>query len=255
MIIDKLKIENLVVRTYMIVIQKNKGVLNATQKWFSKKVNVLDCLSITFYKQIDLDVKSIGFFFKKVFFTLHSDLRLSEEEIVKKFSSTIRNEIKRSEREGCVFNSSESTENFVSLYNDFAKQREIAGITFEKLDELQDNLILTSSSMDGVIISAHSYLVDYDLKKVRLLHSGSQRFSEGLDRNMIARSNKFLHYMDMVQFKRDGFQTYDWGGIAFDTKDKGIQGINKFKESFGGELIKQKELYSPLYYLILKLFK
>jgi hypothetical protein len=239
----------------MIVIKKYKGGLKAKEIWFSSKVNLLNCLSITVYKQLDLEIKSIGFFFKKVFFTLHSDLTLSEDEVVKKFSSTIRNEIKRSEREGSVFNFSEQKESFISLYNDFAKQREIALLTIERLAELNSNLILTSTSMDGTIIAVHSYLVDYDLKKVRLLHSGTQRFSEELDRNMIARSNKFLHYMDMLQFKRDGFQIYDWGGIAFNTQDKGLQGINKFKESFGGKLVKQREFYSPLYYLILKLLK
>jgi hypothetical protein len=239
----------------MIIIRKRKTALNATQKWFSNEVTILDFLSITVYKQIDFEVKSSIFFYKKLFYTLHSNLTLSEVEIVKKFSSTIRNEIKRSEREGCVFNTSESKANFILIYNDFAKQRGIAGLTIEKLAELSDNLRLTSTSMAGVITAVHSYLVDYDLKKVRLLHSGTQRFSEELDRNMIARSNKFLHYRDLIQFKQEGFRVYDWGGIAFDTQDIGLQGINKFKESFGGELIKQKELYSPLYYFILKLLK
>jgi hypothetical protein len=239
----------------MIIIRKRKAGLNATQKWFSNKIKGVDCLSITIYKQVDFEIRTSAFFFTELFYTLHSDLTLSDKEILKKFSSTIRNEIKRSEREGCVFNSSESKENFILLYNDFAKQREIAGLTIKKLTELNDNLILTSTSVDGVITAVHSYLVDYDQKKVRLLHSGTQRFSEELDRNMIARSNKFLHYMDMIKFNQDGFRVYDWGGIAFNTQDKGLQGINKFKESFGGELVKQKELYSPLYYLILKLFK
>lgn len=239
----------------MIIISKRKRGLKATQKWFSSRVNLIDCIFITTYKQLDFEIKPIGFFVKKESYTLYSDLTLTEDDILNKFSSTIRNEIRRSEREECVFNPSESKDNFVLLYNDFAERRGIGKLTVEKLVELEANLILTSASIGGIITAVHSYLVDYKLKKVRLLHSGTQRFSGMLDRNMIARSNKFLHYMDMTQFKRDGFQVYDWGGIAFNTQDKGLQGINKFKESFGGELIKQKELYSLLYYLILKLFK
>jgi hypothetical protein len=239
----------------MIILKKKIFGLEASQKWFFSKVNTLDSLKIVNYKQLDLKIKSSCLFFKEIYFTLESDLMLSEEEIIKNFNSTIRNEIKRSEREGCVFNFSESKDNFISLYNDFATQRKIAVITLKKLKEFKNNLILTSSSMNGVIVSVHSYLVDYDLKKVRLLHSGTKRFSEVFDRNMIARSNKYLHYRDMLEFKKNGFQVYDWGGLAFNTHDKGVQGINKFKESFGGELIKQKELYSPIYYLILKLFR
>lgn len=239
----------------MIVIKKHKKGLKATQKWFSSKVNTLDFFLITAHRQVDFETKASFLFIKKIFYTLHSDLTLDDEKIFKKFNSTIRNEIRRSEREGCVFNSSETKVNFIQLYNDFAEQRGIAGLSIGKLTELGDNLVLTSTCIGGVLTAVHSYFVDYDLKKVRLLHSGTQRFSENLDRNLIARSNKFLHYMDMLKFNQEGFLVYDWGGIALDTQDKGLQGINKFKESFGGELIKQKDLYSPLYYLILKLFK
>lgn len=239
----------------MILIRKKKNGLIATQKWFSNEVKSFDFLTITVYKQVDLKVKSSFFYYKKWFYTLHSNLNIPKEDIVKKFSSTIRNEINRSDKEGCVFNSSESKANFIAIFNDFAEQRGIASLSIEKLNELNDNLRLTSSSVSGVITAVHSYLVDYDSKKVRLLHSGTQRFSEGLDRNMIARSNKFLHYMDLIQFKQEGFLLYDWGGIAIGTQDVGMQGINKFKESFGGELIMQKDLYSPIYFFILKLFK
>jgi hypothetical protein len=239
----------------MIIIKKRKAGLKATQKWFSNEINGFDSLSITIYKQVDFEIQTSGFFHTELFYTLHSDLTLTEEDIIKKYSSRFRTDIRRSEREGCVFNPSESKENFISIYNDFAKQRGINGLSIDKLTELNGNLILTSTSINGVIIAVHSYLVDNNLKKVRLLHTGNQRFCKELDQNMIARCNKFLHYMDMIKFKQDGFQVYDWGGITLHTQDIGLQGINRFKESFGGELIKQKELYSPLYYLILKLFK
>jgi hypothetical protein len=239
----------------MIVLKKRTFGLLATQKWFFTKINFSDSLKITVYKQLDFSIKSKGLFVEKDSYTLHSDLSLTNDEILTKFSSTIRNEIKRSEREGCVFNSSESKENFIIIYNDFASQREITGLTMEKLKAINSNLIITSCTINGIIATVHSYLVDSNSKRVRLLHSGTQRFSEGVDRNMIARSNKFLHFKDMVKFKEEGFLIYDWGGIAYNSEDKGLQGINNFKESFGGELIKEKELLSLLYFLILKIFK
>lgn len=239
----------------MIIIKKRKAGLYATQKWFSNEINGFDSLSITSYKQVNFEIRTSAFFYTELFYTLHSDLTVADEDIIKSCSSRFRTDIRRSEREGCVFNPSESKENFISIYNDFAKQRGINGLSIDKLTELSDNLKLTSTSINGVIIAVHSYLVDNNLKIVRLLHTGNQRFSDKLDPNMIARYNKFLHYMDMRKFKQDGFQIYDWGGFALHTHDKGLQGINKFKESFGGKLVKQKELYSLLYYMILKLFK
>lgn len=239
----------------MIFIARHYKGVRFSQKWFSEKTLFSDCLKIMIYKQLDLGVKTNGFFIKKYFYTLHSDLTLTEESILKKFSSTIRNEINRSEREEYAFNSSELKEEFITIYNEFASQRGIASVTLEKLNDYKENLVLTSSSINGVITAVHSYLVDFDNRRVRLLHSGTLRFSERIDRNMIARSNKFLHFKDMQKFKMEGFLIYDWGGIAYETEDKALQGINKFKGSFGGELIKQKELSSLFYYLILKIFK
>lgn len=240
----------------MIIIKKSSIGLVATQKWFFTRVNQFDCLKITIYKQLNIKSSTNNWFFvKKKSYTLHTDLTLANEEIVKKYSSTIRNEINRSEREECIFNPLESKENFISVYNDFAAQRGIAGVTMNKLIEINNNLVITSCSINGIITSVHSYLIDPDSKRVRLLHSGTQRFSDVLDRNMIARSNKFLHFKDMLKFKEEGFEIYDWGGIAYETEDKGLQGINKFKESFGGKLVKEKELLSILYFLILKIYK
>ena len=239
----------------MIILKKRTLGLIASQKWFFAKVAALDCFKITVYKQLDIKAKSSWLFINKKSYTLHTDLCLTNDEIIKKFSSTIRNEINRSEREDCVFRSCESKENFISVYNDFASQRGIAGLTMEKLNAINHNLIITSCTINGIIASVHSYLIDPDSKRVRLLHSGTQRFLDGIDRNMIARSNKFLHFKDMIKFKEEGFEIYDWGGIAYNTEDKGLQGINKFKESFGGEMIEEKEILSPLYFLILKIFK
>lgn len=239
----------------MIIIKKKIKGLVFSQKWFSDKILISDFLKAVIYKQCDINVKDNNLFIKNNSFTLQSDLTLSEENILKKFSSTIRNEINRAEREGSIFNSFENKENFISIYNDFALQRGIANVTLKKLEGYNNHLILTSSSIDGVITAVHSYLIDFEQKKVRLLHSGTQRFTKDLDRNMIARSNKFLHFKDLQKFKEEGFLIYDWGGLAYNTEDKGLQGINKFKESFGGDMIKQKEFISILYYLILKIIK
>lgn len=240
----------------MVEINKHKGIFKASQKWFANKVDGRDCLSITVYRQVAFDINTNILFINKPFYTLHSDLTLNEEEILKKYSSNYRNAVNRCERDGYLYNSKETIENFLPVYNNFAEQRGIASLTVKKLTDLNENLILTSSSIGGVITAVHSYLVDYDLKIVRLLHSGTRRFSEELDSNMVGRSNKFLHHKDMVRFSKDNFKIYDWGGYAFNTNDSGLQGINKFKKDFGGELIKQKDLYSPLSYfynLILKL--
>ena len=240
----------------MIIVKKNKFGFVAVQKWFPTNIKGIDSILITMYKQVELQIKVSPFFFKEKTYTLHSNINNCDiEEIFSKFSSTIKNEIRRSEKEGNLFTENESAENFLSIFNDFAFHKGLSGQTIDNLNSYGSNLVFTSSSVNEVITSVHSYLIDYETKKVRLLHSATQRFSDTLDKNLIARSNKYLHYMDMKKFKNEGFEVYDWGGIAYGSDDKSLQGINKFKESFGGQLTEQMNLYSIFYYLILKLFK
>jgi len=239
----------------MIVVKKNKFGLLSSQKWFPQSIRSFDCLKITMYKQVDINIKAPGFFIKELSYTLHNDLTINEDEILKHFSSTIKNEIRRADREGNTFIYNENKNNFLMIFNAFALQKGIASQSVDSLNVYGNNLILTSTSISNIITAVHSYIVDFDLKKVRLLHSATQRFSENLDKSMIARSNKYLHFMDMKKFKNDGFEIYDWGGISFGAEDISLKGINNFKEQFGGVLIKQYNLYSPLYYLIIKLFK
>lgn len=238
----------------MITIIKKKFLLPVKQKWFANKITTLDCLTITMFKQVDKKFKSL-FFIKEKSYTLHSELTLPEEEIIRKYNSTIQNEIKRADKDGCSFMYNNTKEIFLKEYNDFAIKKGLFRQSLDSLNEYRDNLVITSTSINKSITAIHSYLLDYDLKKVRLLHSASLRFSDGIDKKMIGRSNKYLHYMDMKEFKKHGFEIYDWGGIAYQSENENLKGINKFKESFGGILIEQQNLYSPLYYLLLKLLK
>lgn len=54
---------------------------------------------------------------------------------------------------------------------------------------------------------------------------------------MIARVNRALHYEDMIFFKNLGFKCYDFGGIAYQTKDKDKSGINAFKMAFCDNIV------------------
>jgi len=85
-----------------------------------------------------------------------------------------------------------------------------------------------------------------------LLYSATTVNSK-VSKSEIGRANRFLHYEDIKYFKELGYRFYDLGGIAKDTQDDKLQGINKFKEGFGGELVRQYNYYSPLYSIFLKL--
>jgi lipid II:glycine glycyltransferase (peptidoglycan interpeptide bridge formation enzyme) len=62
---------------------------------------------------------------------------------------------------------------------------------------------------------------------------------------MIGRANRLLHWDDICFFKNNGFLIYDMGGYSMDKDNEELQAINKFKEGFGGEIIKEYKSQIP----------
>ena len=99
---------------------------------------------------------------------------------------------------------------------------------------------------DGAPFAMHSYIVDSELGRVRMLHSASHfRASEDSNhRNAVGRANRFLHYATMLHFKQLGFNQYDFGGYAKGGSDPALQAIARFKDGFGGELVREDRFVS-----------
>jgi hypothetical protein len=57
-------------------------------------------------------------------------------------------------------------------------------------------------------------------------------------------------YDDMIHFKEKNYKIYDFGGYALNTQIKSLQGINDFKESFGGLMKVCHSYYTYLYYFL-----
>jgi lipid II:glycine glycyltransferase (peptidoglycan interpeptide bridge formation enzyme) len=55
-----------------------------------------------------------------------------------------------------------------------------------------------------------------------------------------------LHWEDILYFKANGFKVYDLGGVSMDTTNQDRQAINKFKECFGGILVKEYNSLIPV---------
>lgn len=131
---------------------------------------------------------------------------------------------------------------FCSIYNEFAVSKKL-----QKLDAKYLGLIAEAGALDissvsdseGNLLVFHTHLLIS--QRARQLHSvsilpkeeGSQR------RNFIGRANRYLHWWDMLRFKSAGYAVYDWGGWCADSDNKTLQGINRFKEEFGGIVKKE----------------
>lgn len=181
----------------------------------------------------------------EVFSTLISDLTISEEEIIQKFTKSCKYKVNRAPREGviCQECSGEKVtgaeiDKFISFYVDFWKSKNVE-FELNKRLSLKNELLLyaesgalciTKAILDGEVVVYHTYVTDGI--HGRLLHSASLfRTEDSGKSNIVGIANRYLHKQDMLMFKKQGVQIYDWGGAG--TADD-VKHITEFKASFGG---------------------
>ena len=179
-------------------------------------------------------------------YTLYTDLTESEEEINKKISKNYRYEIRRAQRENInvhflkgkeVFENSVILTNFEQTYNNMFVQKKMKNRINMKyiIAALESDAMILSIAIDGKtgqVLVYHAYVTDNN--NALLLYSASNLWKDKESGNLIGYANKYLHWEDMCYMKRTGRKNFEWGGIS--SKEK-PNGIDKFKISFGGEII------------------
>jgi lipid II:glycine glycyltransferase (peptidoglycan interpeptide bridge formation enzyme) len=201
--------------------------------------------------------------FSEEFFTLFTDLRDDSQAIFGSISKNTRYEIKRAAgRDNIIIktlDSKKAKQGFYDFYNRFALTKNRAPIGLAETDSLIENNLFTirAASLDDDIIVYHTYITANN--RARLAQSASLfRESDNNDyRALVGRANRLLHWEDMQYFKQNSFEIYDWGGVSMDPRDREKQDINKFKEAFGGTLVKEYKSQIPVstkgwIYLIIK---
>ncbi len=175
------------------------------------------------------------------------DLTAPAEEISAPISKNTRYKIQRAEREGftprLVMNPTvEEGSLYAHYYDTFAKHKGLAPCNRAKLQALSTSSALLLSSIsdsDGNLLSAHAYVKDDSVGRVRLLYSAShyRSMNDSGERNKIGRANRLLHWYEILTLKNLGFTLYDLGGIPLDAADQEKNAIARFKLEFGGNLL------------------
>lgn len=225
----------------MITVVNKKGIFKSYSYFHSKTLSFRDIFRLSFYGNfLGVTHKKSFFFCKNYYHSLHINLLLDENELYKGLKSNTRNEINRAVNASCVFVENVSTEEFVEFYNLFAAKKGLKPINTMSLAKYGENLKITGVSMSGEILTLHAYYTDIESGFTTLLYSASKRL-DNVDESLlklIGYSNRFLHYQDLLYFKKEGFLVYDFGGIYLGQDDRSQIGIAQFKKSFGGEVVK-----------------
>lgn len=185
------------------------------------------------------------------FLSLVSDLSIDAEALMAQFGSTNRYKIKRAAaRDQLTFEFTQDAapylEEFCLFYDEFATQKKLQESYRRALSAAcaSGQLVLSAASCEGRRLVWHAY-IKWDATAA-LLHSASHfRDKDGVDRALVGRANRWLHWRDMLAFKEAGVRTYDWGGMFDDESVPGQASINNFKREFGGRPVEAYNCTTP----------
>lgn len=220
----------------LIVSKKNKGI-PIIDCWYAEHAIVMN--GVIRYQEAE---KPIGARAER-FETLLSDLREDEAAILSHYSGNCKYKVHRAPREGVVCTAKygkEITEQDIVVFTDFLEQFWASkGVSFHEKEKCRAMMrqytsvgafALTAASVGDKLLVYHTYVVSE--KRARLYHSASQfRTDESITTNIVGFANRYLHYQDMLFFKKMGKEQYDWGGAG---RTEDVESITRFKESFGG---------------------
>jgi hypothetical protein len=237
----------------MIRYYKKFYFLKVYENWFQYKYRLKDVLGINVYwhvkKQDTAKVPAIQFISHTVELDLHQD----SETIQANFSKQIRQQARIAETEGinCTFQN--DIDVFVEFFNDFARKKNTDLVSRRRMEEFGDGITLSFALYNGEIMAAHSYLTDKEAGIVRHHHAATRRLDDQVDKNLIGRANKYLTVKNILNFKEQGYKTFDFGGYAKDTTNESLKGINNYKLLFGGTVVECVNYFSYAYWLFKKL--
>jgi len=181
------------------------------------------------------------------FYTLWFNLEDSPKSLLSRMSRATRSQIRRASTEGFRYEfastpTSTWIEEFFDFHDSFAQSKNLNSPVDRRrvLALLSQNALDLSriSSPDGRVLVWHANLRSG--RHACCLYSASLLRREAKSMAAyIGRANRLHHWSDMLRFRDEGFAVYDFGGWYPGTENQPLLRVNRFKKSFGGELVLQ----------------
>lgn len=181
------------------------------------------------------------------FYTLLIDLREPENVIWKNIYHRTQSEI-NSFLNNQVFEhkvhwplDNNELDHFINLYNDFAQFKNIRRAETQRLKAYNKNnlLAITYLKQDNRFLWINFYRVTKqratNLYSFNLKHDKNNTYNS----THLGRAHRTLHWLDILEFKKTGINYYDLCGWYDGTENKELLNVNKFKEQFSTNKIKE----------------
>jgi lipid II:glycine glycyltransferase (peptidoglycan interpeptide bridge formation enzyme) len=183
--------------------------------------------------------------------TIVLDLTQSLEEILSNFDKDLRRVFRRAERDHLVFSVTETPAEkeinaFLDFYDAFAAWKNLRRSRFSRSMGLfrfyaSSGLIWLSkvSTGDGKTLTWRAYLVTN--RAVFRLGASDPHYrssAQTAERQLVGRADRFHFWQDIQYFKEKGLPMLDFGGWYSGNTDPEMLNLNRFKEEFGGKVVK-----------------
>jgi lipid II:glycine glycyltransferase (peptidoglycan interpeptide bridge formation enzyme) len=246
-----------------MIYYKGKSGAKIAEIWYNyneqpiKKIDVLRYKYVTERKEKAASLEEL--------WTLLIDLEQPENELFSHMRKNTRYEVNRAKNRDNIEHttllergetSEEKINRYIDYYNAFADSKNRSHIYFSDIEQFYTNgtFCVRSASIDNEPLTMHAYVISDNTAR---LHQSSSLFRNNHDgeyKNLVARANRFLHWEDMLYFKRTGgVRWYDfggwYGGEATNQSYREQLLIDQFKESFGGEKKREYSFIEPASFL------
>jgi len=180
------------------------------------------------------------------------DLAESHDLLFKACSKKTRYEIERARKrddvatEFLVAPSADRISGFCAYYDSFASSKGLPRIRRSQLDAMASagKLVISAAlGGEGQMLAMHAYV--FEQQRARLTHSASlfRLQADSAQRNRIGRTNRLLHWDDIVRFRELGSSAYDMGGWYTGNRNDSLLRINSFKQEFGGTVVDEWDMF------------
>jgi hypothetical protein len=230
----------------MILVKRSLRGIPYVQKWFARDSSPGDVFGVAIYYQF-LGARRPAFFFRQAFSAAQIDLAREEEAVLADMQKNVRYKIRRAEKDGLAWEMGVDPKDFADFHEAFTHKKGIEGVDLSRLESFGTSLVLSRVVLGTQVLAQHAHIVDAGESRARMLFSSSARF-DGVDASLVGRANCWCHWKEMAHFRGLGIRTYDLGGIATNTTDRTLAGINEFKLGFGGSVVREDHWLSPLYF-------
>jgi len=218
--------------------------------WFSEfPFDVEDCDSVSF-KALRNKVDAKGFV-REEHATLVINLTKSLDEIWKAMDkSSCRYAINRAMKDGVKVKRNQNFDDFLNVYYSFRKRKGLSSFASMFYDPELEVMkrkygTLFVAEYDGEILGGCFFI--HDKASIRWLVGASRRLEVDKQKaTLIGNANRLIIWEAVKWAKEKGIEEFDLGGYSIKAENNPSDpryGINKFKKSFGGELVKKYFYY------------